>query len=94
MVLFGVRQEQRVETLDVRFLQPLQDRAVGRAGVHEHGGRAKLEQGRIALADVEEGDDELAGLGRRVSARAQREDEHSGGEQQRAGGGDASPRRG
>ena len=65
-------EQERVEPLDARLAQPPQDRAAGRAGVDEDRGAAVLEQRRVALADVEERDDELAraAAGERPGGRA------------------------
>ena len=46
--------------LDARLGEPAQDRAVRRPGVDEHGRAVRLEQRRVALADVEERHHELA----------------------------------
>ena len=55
-----VREHQRVEPLDAGLLEPLQDRPVGRAGVHQHRGAVELDQRRVALPDVQEREHELA----------------------------------
>ena len=72
VVGLGVGEDERVEALHARLAEPAQDRAAGRPGVEEHRGAAVLEQRRVALADVEEGDDELAGRGA-AAAAARRE---------------------
>ena len=65
MVGLCVRQHEQVEPLDAGLGQPAQDRPAGRTGVDEHRDAVALEQHRVPLADVEEGDDELAGRRRR-----------------------------
>ena len=69
--------------------QALENRAFGRAGVDEHGGRAELDEGRVALADVEERHDQLARSWRGLGA-PQGDDEHRRGDERR--GGDGEPR--
>ena len=65
-----VGEDQHVEAADAGAAQPREDRAVGRPGVDEDRGAAVLHQRRVALADVEERDHELArGRRRRTAAR-------------------------
>ena len=64
-----MRRDEQVEPAHAGLAQALEDRAVGRAGVDEDGGAAVLDERRVALADVEERDREVA----RRLRRARRE---------------------
>ena len=75
VVRLRVGEQQRVEPLHPRLGEPAQDRAAGRPGVDQQRGAVALQQRRVALADVEERDDELARARRRGAAVRGGEDE-------------------
>ena len=64
VVELGVGEDEGVEAPYAGLSQAGEDRPAGRPGVEEDRRAAVLQQRRVALADVEEGDDEVAGLGR------------------------------
>ena len=82
VVALRMRDHQSVEPLHARLGQPPQDRPAGRAGVDQNGDAVLLQQRRIALADIEEGDHELAARRRRhaVAAGRGRQDQHEHGD--------------
>ena len=76
VVELGVGEDEGVEALHAGLSQAGEDRPAGRPGVEQDRRAAVLQQRRVALADVEEGDDEVAGLGR--AGRAERgDDDHT-----------------
>ena len=77
VVRLGVGDQQRVEPLHPGLGEPAQDRAAGRPGVDEQRAAVALEQRRVALADVEERDDQLA---RAAAGPAVEAGEHERGE--------------
>ena len=50
-----------VEPGHAGLLESPQDRPAGRPRIHQHRGAVELQQRRVALSDIEERDDELAG---------------------------------
>ena len=72
MVGLRVGDDEGVEPLDARLGKPAQDRTVGRSGVDQDRHAVLLEQGGVALADVQERDHELAARRRRHGAYARR----------------------
>ena len=64
-----------VEPPHAGLSQAGEDRAAGRPGVEQDRRAAVLQQRRVALADVEEGDDEVARLGRAGRAEGGHDDE-------------------
>ena len=65
-----VGEHEHVEPVHARLGEALEDRAARRPGVEQHAHAALLEQHRVALADVEERDDELTGPRARARGRA------------------------
>ena len=82
VVGLGVGDDEHVQAPDAGLLEPAQDRPAGRPGVEEHRRRASLQQRRVALADVQERDDELAGRASRAAARRPRRRHAESGERE------------
>ena len=61
VVGLGMGDDQQVEPPHARVAQPRQDRAIRRAGVDEDRAAPPLDQRRVALADIEEGDPQPGG---------------------------------
>src|SRR6185436_14254991 len=71
----GVREDEGVEPPHARLSEAAEDRAARRAGVEQDRRAAVLQQRRVALADVEERDDEVARLRRAGRAEGRDDDE-------------------
>ena len=90
MVFLGVGQHDEVERANARRVELRHDARLGRAAVHQHRDVAgRLQQRRVALADVEEGDREAIGGRRRRAGRERARDQGGDhgrrGDQRRAG---------
>ena len=87
MVALRVSEHEGGQTADAEVAQLPRDLGLGRTLVDEHGPFRHLDEDRIALADVEEGETE-AGRRRQPAGREQLPDDESGHD-----GGDARERR-